>query len=259
MEIQSESRDSTPLQPYRIVTVHLTPSARDPAPVSERPQDTITAMELDQASLSNSKPAPEAVMTIDEQAPTDESPGRTYKVEPVLNVPRNIDIPRDIEIISIASTDPEEEEGGDEIAVLDFTDATLEPEIPPGPAKQPGAAEEGKAGEEGSLHPDESQGQAQIESLPSKANADSSRASEQAQETPQHCRPTVSTPRAASDGAADLDQPRQDGAWRESESWPLPTPTRRDIVARETTMKNIHAILVKHGLFDLARRYENPS
>jgi hypothetical protein len=33
---------------------------------------------------------------------------------------------------------------------------------------------------------------------------------------------------------------------------------RRDIVVRDT-VRNMHAILVKHGLFDLARHYENPS
>lgn len=91
----------------------LTPSP-DATPVSEseRPQDTITAMELDpapQASAGNVKPAPEAVMALDEGALADESPGRTIKVEPDLDIPRNIDIPRDIEIISIASTEPEDE------------------------------------------------------------------------------------------------------------------------------------------------------
>ncbi|KAL6365923.1 hypothetical protein LRP88_00506 [Fusarium phalaenopsidis] len=172
MEAQSASRDSTPLWPYRLVMADLAPSTRDPTPVSEselRPQDTITAMELGQASSGNAEPAPEAVMSLDEQAPTDESPGRTFKVEPDLNMPCNIDIPRDIEIISIASTDPEEEEGDDEVAVPDFTNTTLELDGLPGLAKESGAVEEGRASEEGPPHHDESQGQAQTESLSGKA------------------------------------------------------------------------------------------
>lgn len=261
-EAQSVSRDSTPLWPYRPVMGDLTPSTRDPTPVSEselRPQNTITKMELGQTSADNAEPAPEAVMALDEETPTDESPGHTFKVEPDLDTPRNIDIPRDIEIISIASTEPEEEQEDDgEASGPEFPNATLELEGLPGPAKQPGAVGEDRAEEGRQPHHDESQSDAQTESPPGKASLDSSKSSEQAQETPQPCRPTGSMPRTASDGAADPDQARQDGAWRESEAWPLRTPMRRDIVVRDT-VRNMHAILVKHGLFDLARHYENPS
>ncbi|KAJ4171611.1 hypothetical protein NW754_013382 [Fusarium falciforme] len=225
-EAQSVPRASTPLRPCRLVMADLTPSTRDPTPVSEselRPQNTITAMELGQTSTENAQLAPEAVMALEEQAPTGGSPGRTFKVEPDLNIPRNIDIPRDIEIISIASTEPEEEEEGDgEVPVPEFTNATLELDGLPCPAKQPDAVEEGRAEEGGPPHHDESQGQAQTKSLPGKASLDSSKASEQAQETPQSCRSTGSTLRKASDGAADPDQERQDGAWpryRDSERW----------------------------------------
>ncbi|KAI8652269.1 hypothetical protein NCS57_01290000 [Fusarium keratoplasticum] len=180
MEAQSVSRDSTPLWPYRLVMADLAPSTRDPTPVSEselRPQNTITAMELGQTSADNVEPAPEAVMALNEETPTDESPGRTVKVEPDLDIPRNINIPRDIEIISIASTEPEEEEEDDgEASGPEFTNATLELEGLPGPAKQPGAVGEGRAEKGRPPHHDESQGDAQTESLPGQASFDSLKA-----------------------------------------------------------------------------------
>ncbi|EEU37478.1 uncharacterized protein NECHADRAFT_86342 [Fusarium vanettenii 77-13-4] len=144
-EAQSLPWQKTPLRTALLVMADLTPSPREATPVSEseRPQDTLTAMELDptpQASADNAKPAPEAVMALDERAPTDESPGRTIKVEPDLDIPRNVDVLRDIEIISIASTEPEgEEEDDGETLIPESTDATLEPRGLPGPSKQPGA------------------------------------------------------------------------------------------------------------------------
>ncbi|UPK95944.1 hypothetical protein LCI18_006879 [Fusarium solani-melongenae] len=263
MEAQSVPRQSTPLRPCHLVMADLTPSTNDPTSVSESelsPQDTITVMELGQTSTDNAQPAPEAVMALEEQASAGSSPGRTFKAEPYLNIPRNINIQRDIEITSIMSTKPEEEEDGDgETVVPEFTNATLGFDDFLGPAKHPGAVGEGRAEEGRPPHHDESQSDAQAQSLPGQASFDSLKAYEQAQKTPQSCRPTGSTPQTASDRAADPDQPRQDGAWRESESWPLPTSMRRSTVVRDTTGRNMHALLVSHGLFDLARHYENPS
>ncbi|KAL2674231.1 hypothetical protein Neosp_012682 [[Neocosmospora] mangrovei] len=168
---QSLSRQKTPLRKAVLVMADLTPSP-DATPVSEseRPQDTITAMELDprpQASADNAKPAPEAVMALDERAPTDEVPGHTIKVEPNLDIPRNIDIPRDIEIISIASTEPEEEEEDDGAPELEGL---------PGPSKQPGVVEEGRAKEGQQSHHEKSQSKVQTESLPGKPGPDSCKA-----------------------------------------------------------------------------------
>ncbi|KAI8712270.1 hypothetical protein NCS52_01324700 [Fusarium sp. LHS14.1] len=201
-ESQSLPRPKTPLRAL-LVMADLTPSPCGTTPVSEsemRPQRTITATELDptpQASADNAKPAPEAVMALDEQAATDESPGRTIKVEPDLCIPRNIDIPRDIEIISIASTEPEEEEEEDdgETAVPEFANTTLEPEGLPGPSKQPGIMEEGRAKEGRQSHRDKGQSKAQAENLIAKTSLDSSKTSEQARDTPHSSRPTGSTPR----------------------------------------------------------------
>ncbi|KAJ4328992.1 hypothetical protein N0V84_000564 [Fusarium piperis] len=293
-ESQPAPERSTPLRPV-LVMADLTSLTRDPTPFSEseyelRPQvsparnpgpsatteaqpapqesnvqsdpDTVAAMDLEpamQTLVGNTGLAPEATMAIEGQAPADESPEPTFKIEPHLNIPLNMGIPRDIEIISIESTESEEEDD-DEAVSPEFTNATLELDGPLGPVEQSSVEEDGEARPQ---HHDQNQSEGQSDIFPDKPSLNLFEASEQAQTPqPQSYLSTGSTLQTSSGRATDQDHAQKYGTRPESDdSMPPHTSTEREAPSTESNPSgdSIQAILIKHGLFDLARLWNSGS